>query len=56
MAASVGDGEAVSQILCHAQGPALLDAVNETGNTPLHYAASKGHLEVGRHHLECISL
>jgi len=46
LAASIGDAEIASIILCHDQARRLLNEKNETGSTPLHYASSKGHLEV----------
>jgi ankyrin repeat protein len=46
IAASIGDTESITQLLCHQMGPRLLNTKNETGNSPLHYAASKGHLDV----------
>lgn len=36
------------QLLCHADAARLVNAKNETGNGPLHYASSKGHVEVVR--------
>lgn len=46
IAASIGDTESITQLLCHQKASRLLNTKNETGNSPLHYAASKGHLDV----------
>ena len=43
-AAESGDLETVRAML--EKQPALLGATDERGNTPLHHAAFKGHLEV----------